>query len=106
MALEVRNLFAELTAMPGGEESLTLWDNASTQIERIVSHSHSSPAGFWYDQPGDEWVVILRGSATLEFAEGKSVNLGAGDYLTIARHVRHRIARTDEETIWLAVRLK
>ena len=76
------------------------------KIERIVSHSHSSPAEFWYDQPGDEWVIVLRGSATLAFADGKSVDLSAGDYLEIARHVRHRVARTADETIWLAVHLK
>ena len=106
MALEVKNLFAGLAGSSGGEEFLTLWENPSTKIERIVSHSHSSPAEFWYDQPGDEWVIVLRGSATLEFADGKSVDLGAGDYLEIARHVRHRVARTADETIWLAVHLK
>ena len=106
MTLEVKNLFAGLAGSSGGEEFLTLWENPSTKIERIVSHSHSSPAEFWYDQPGDEWVIVLRGSATLEFADGKSVHLGAGDYLEIARHVRHRVARTADETIWLAVHLK
>jgi cupin 2 domain-containing protein len=103
MAHEVRNLFAGLAGSAGGEEFLTLWENPSTKIERIVSHSHSSPAEFWYDQPGDEWVIVLRGSATLEFAEGTVAELRAGDYLPIARHVRHRVARTDDETIWLAV---
>ncbi len=44
----------------------------------------ASPAGFWYDQDEDEWVVVLRGTATLEFAGGEQVELKAGDYLTIA----------------------
>ena len=90
----------------GGEEFLTLFENTSVKIERIVSHAQASPAGFWYDQEEDEWVVVLRGTATLEFAGGEQVELKEGDYLTIPRHVRHRVARTSEETIWLAVHLR
>ena len=104
--MEIKNLFANLTSAQSGEEFLTLFDNANGKIERIVSHAHASPAGFWYDQEEDEWVVVLRGTATLEFASGEQVELKAGDYLTIARHVQHRVARTSEATIWLAVHLR
>jgi cupin 2 domain-containing protein len=51
-------------------------------------------------------VIVMRGSATLEFAGGEIVQMKAGDYLEIARHVRHRVARTDSETVWLAVHVK
>ena len=44
--------------------------------------------------------------ATLEFADGERVELNEGDSLTIPRHVRHRVAQTSEETIWLAVHHK
>ncbi len=27
------------------------------RVERIVSIAQSSPEGFWYDQPEDEWVL-------------------------------------------------
>ena len=86
-----------------GEEFSTLFENANVKIERIVSHSAPSPDGFWYDQEDDEWVVVLRGAAVLEFAAGEQVEMREGDYLTIPRHVKHRVVRTDEETIWLAV---
>ena len=104
--MEPKNLFANLSSAPSGEEFLTLFDNANVKIERIVSHACASPAGFWYDQEEDEWVAVLRGTATLEFASGEQVELKAGDYLTIARHVQHRVACTSEETVWLAVHLK
>ena len=104
--METKNLFANLANAQSGEEFLTLFDNAHVKIERIVSHAHASPAGFWYDQDEDEWLAVLRGAATLEFAGGEQVELQAGDYLTIGRHVRHRVARTSEETVWLAVHLK
>jgi cupin 2 domain-containing protein len=103
MTVAVKNLFANLPAGTGGEDSLTLFENRNVKITRIVSQAYSSPAGFWYDQADDEWVIVLRGQATVELASGEFVEMAEGDYLTIARHVKHRIARTSEKTIWLAV---
>jgi len=105
-AMDVKNLFAKLAHAKGGEEFLTLFENTNAKIERIVSHAHSSPAGFWYDQAEDEWVTILQGAAILEFFDGERVELHQGDYLTIARHVKHRVAHTSADTVWLAVHLK
>jgi cupin 2 domain-containing protein len=106
MTITVKNLFAGLPGRTDGENLLTLCERSMTKIDRIVSHSHSSPAGFWYDQKEDEWVIVLCGSGALEFQSGEIVELKAGDYLTIPRHVKHRVAQTSEETIWLAVHLK
>jgi cupin 2 domain-containing protein len=104
--MNVKNLFSNPNNSNGGEEFLTLFESATTRIERIVSYAQPSPAGFWYDQEEDEWVTVLRGTATLEFADGSQVELHEGDYLTIPRHVKHRVAQTSEETIWLAVYLR
>ena len=106
MAVTVKNLFANLPTGAGREEFLTLLDSRGAKIERIVSRSQSTPPGLWYDQDEEEWVVVVRGSAALEFANGELVELIAGDYLTIPRHTKHRVARTGEETIWLAVHVK
>lgn len=107
MNLAVKNIFADISqGTAGKEELLILRENSSVRIERIISHRHSSPPGFWYDQDGDEWVIVLRGSATLEFEGEEFVELNAGDYLEIPSHVKHRVARTSEETIWLAVHSK
>jgi cupin 2 domain-containing protein len=103
MVVEVKNIFADLPQRSYAESFLSLFQSGSTKIERIVSRSHSSPPDFWYDQPQDEWVIVLLGAAILEFEGGASVELKAGDYLTLPRHVRHRVARTSVETIWLAV---
>jgi cupin 2 domain-containing protein len=102
----VRNIFAKLPKRADREDFLTLFESSCAKIERIVSHSQSSPPGFWYDQNWDEWVIVMRGSATLEFAGNELVNLKAGDHLTIAKHVKHRVARTSRETVWLAVHVK
>ena len=101
-----KSIFAasENTAAP--EDFATLIETNAVRIERIVSHSHSSPPGFWYDQAEDEWVMIVQGSADLEFSNGEIVELHEGDYLFIPRHIQHRVARTSETTIWLAVHVK
>ena len=75
------------------------------RIERIISHSHASPPGFWYDQTEHEWVVVLKGSATIRFEGEDPIELKRGDYISIPAHRRHRVEWTtpDEPTIWLAV---
>jgi hypothetical protein len=60
MTIRVDNFFAGLPASSEQEQFLTLFKSESIKIERIVSHSHSSPPGFWYDQPENEWVIVLR----------------------------------------------
>jgi len=89
-----------------GEDCRELFANPSVKIERIVSRSHASPPGFWYDQDEDEWVIVLKGRAILEFERGEAVSLQEGDYLAIPKHIKHRVRETSEETLWLAVHAK
>ncbi len=99
------NLFDAGPTWRAEEEITALAEGAGTRIERIVSHGQSSPPGFWYDQDRPEWVALLQGEAALEFADGACVRLRPGDHLTIAAHVRHRVAWTSAEppAVWLAV---
>jgi cupin 2 domain-containing protein len=103
MTLSVENIFAGLPQKSGQEQFVTLFRNGSIRIERIVSHSHSSPPGFWYDQPEDEWVIVLRGNAILEIDGGEFVGMNEGDYLVIPGGVRHRVHYTGAKTVWLTV---
>lgn len=100
------NLFDDIPDHLPDELFTTLLENAQVRIERIVSHGHASPPGFWYDQDQQEWVVVLRGTARIHFeGEEALVEMKAGDFITIAAHRRHRVAWTtpDEPTVWLAV---
>jgi cupin 2 domain-containing protein len=99
------NLFADLTPDPDAEVITPLLQRPGLRIERILSHGHTSPPGFWYDQAENEWVVVLRGRGVVEFKDGRTVELGPGDSLDIPAHTRHRVAFTDpaEVTLWLAV---
>jgi len=102
----VKSIFADIPKARTGEIFLTLFANDAVKIQRIVSRAHSSPPGFWYDQAGDEWVIILRGHATLEFENGRLIRMKAGDHILIPRRAKHRVNRTGSETIWLAVHIE
>lgn len=102
----VYNLFADIPAHLPEERFDTVVDGKTFRLERIVSTGHASPAGHWYDQDRDEWVVVLRGSASLLFEEeSEARTLREGDAVLIPAHCRHRVVRTDseEKTVWLAL---
>ena len=106
MTIAAGHIFSSLEGGASDETITSLLTSANTRLERIVSHAHASPEGFWYDQDWAEWVVVLKGSAGVLF-EGESAPrvLQAGDYIDIPPHARHRVAWTDatEPTVWLAL---
>jgi len=99
------NIFDAIPANLKDELFDSLVENDRLRIERIISHGHASPETGWYDQPQNEWVMLLRGAAVLAFEDDTSVTLKPGDYLNIPAHCKHKVAWTtpDQETIWLAV---
>ncbi|HOG16590.1 MAG TPA: cupin domain-containing protein [Syntrophales bacterium] len=102
----MKNLFAEIPDNLKDEWIETILETPGFRVERIVSRGHSSPAGFWYDQDQDEWVLLLKGSAGL-CLEGREdvVVLNPGDCVHIDRHRGHRVEWTDatQDTVWLAI---
>lgn len=94
------NLYDRSTPPPSGERFEVLARLSSVLVERIVSSG--SPVPDMYDQVHDEWVVLLRGEATLEVA-GTPVELQAGDTLLLPMHTPHRMLATSEGALWLAV---
>lgn len=106
LLMEIKSdIFSEpLNPEPGSEYFETLRTGKDVRIERIISTGQSSPPGFWYDQEENEWVILLKGSAVLEFESG-NVELKPGEYINIPAGRRHRVSYTseNEETVWLAV---
>jgi cupin 2 domain-containing protein len=99
------NLFANLPTTLPEELTTVLAESKHVRIERIVSTGQASPAGFWYDQADEEWVVVLQGTATLRFDDGEVLAMNPGDHVLIPAHRRHRVEQTSnlEPTVWLAV---
>lgn len=101
----MENIFEDIVAGEDGERFDALLVRPGLRIERIVSHGHASPPGFWYDQPGDEWVIVLRGRAGLLLEGEAERTLEAGDFAFLPARRRHRVTWTapGEPTVWLAV---
>jgi cupin 2 domain-containing protein len=105
----MENLFANIPTELPTELITTLIEANGCRIERIVSHGHASPAGFWYDQDHDEWVAVLKGAARLRIeGQAELLLMNPGDFVHLPAHQRHRVEWTspDEPTIWLAVHLE
>ena len=110
MTIQPGNLFADVAdvsvANKGEETFSEILARPGLKIERIISQGQISPPGFWYDQAWNEWVIVLKGSATLQFEhEPAARSLGIGDYVFIPARKRHRVEWTDpqQQTVWLAV---
>lgn len=104
--METGNLLGQIPTQLADELFQVLAIGAGARVERIVSKGHASPPGYWYDQPENEWVMVVRGEAKLRFEkDDRVVHLAAGDYVNIEAHERHRVewTRDDIETVWLAV---
>lgn len=101
MALQVRKLFDG--AKETGEEIHPLQRGRAFRLEHIVSHGQASDPEFWYDQPKEEWVVLIRGRASLQFKDHPEISLEAGDSLLIPAHCVHRVAFASRDAHWIAL---
>ena len=98
------NLFDHLPPVTSSDEEFTtLLGEPGLIVQRIVSTGHASPPGFWYEQAGDEWVVLLQGGAELSLADGERLCLKPGDWVELPAGCRHRVEETAVGTVWLAV---
>ncbi len=99
------NLFQNIPDKLQKELFETIAESDNIKIKKIISDGHTSPPGFWYDQDQNEFVMVLKGNAILEFDDGTTQEMGEGDYQIIPAHKKHRVSYTDtnEKTIWLAV---
>ena len=98
------NLFSDLPWPAVGEVFEDLLRRGSVRIERIVSSSRPEPV--LYDQPHDEWVLLLQGEARL-WRAGEELDLRSGDSLLIPAGTPHRVLLTsaDPPCVWLAVHI-
>jgi cupin 2 domain-containing protein len=103
MIPEVRNLFTAELPDGTGEVFLKLLEGGSFRLESITSLGSASPEGYWYDQPDAEWVLLLRGHASLEFDQKEMIDLVSGDYLLIPAHCRHRVSSVSVDAVWLTL---
>ena len=100
------NLLATPCPPPGEEATQVLAAAETWRLLLIASNGYRSPSDQWMDQSDDEWVLVLRGSASVALqAPDRLVDLSPGDHLLLPAHRRHRVERTDPDpgTLWLAL---
>ncbi len=98
------NIFETIEIDKKDEQFFEIFKNEHIRVEKIVSNGQKSPDGFWYEQSESEYILLLSGSAILEF-EDFEIELKAGDCLNIDALLKHRVKYTshDEPTLWFAV---
>lgn len=103
--MNMGNIFKNIPDNLSDELFETIAESDNIKIEKIISDGHTSPPDFWYDQDRNEFVILLKGSAVLEFEDGSFVEMTEGDYQIIPAHKKHRVSYTDTsgKTIWLAI---
>ena len=97
-----KNLFNNLPSLSSGEEFTNLLNCRNVVIERIVSSS--KPDTIIYNQPQDEWVILIQGIAELKINDDV-IPLKTGDYLFIPSKTPHQVMKTSANCIWLAVHI-
>jgi cupin 2 domain-containing protein len=99
------NLFDDLPDHADTEQFIDLLTRPGVRIERIVSTGQTTPEDAPYDQPHDEWVLLLAGAARLWIDGDAEHDLRPGDHMLIPAHRVHRVTwtATDAPTVWLAI---
>ena len=92
----------EAAVPKSGERFERLFANGYADIELIVSSD--TPEATLYNQPHDEAVFLIDGSAALEM-EGEVVELKRGDFFIIPANTPHRVLKTEKGTRWLAIHI-
>lgn len=100
--MPIANLFHDSQPPAEGERFDTLLSHRNLQIERILSSSRIESVDYVQEQ--DEWVLLARGEASMTVA-GEAVELSAGDHLFLPAGTPHRVERTSEGALWLAIHL-
>lgn len=99
--------FFDIETLGHEEESFSqLFDNQVIKIERIVSRGQASSEGFYYDQEDGEWLIVLEGEAEIGYPDKTVTHLKKGDTLYLPPHKLHRVNKTSNPTLWLAVFIK
>jgi len=90
------------------EVFVELFKSNNCVIEKIISTGQSTNEGEWFEEEGDEWVILLQGTSELKFFNGEDYKMKAGDYLLIPSNSKHRVVTTslDPPCVWLAIHIK
>lgn len=101
----MKNIFKNIPDKLDNELIENLLVTKTFKIERIISRGHITPSNKWYDQETNEFVLLISGSAELEFEDNTFTKLAPGDWLVIPAHKKHRVSYTslEQDSVWLTI---
>ena len=106
MLPQVTNIFQTGADGAVGEKVTRLLNSPPLWLEQIASNGEASAEDFYYDQPEAEWVLLVRGRATLRFEGDALLDLSVGDSLLIPPRSRHRVDACSPDALWLALHFR
>jgi cupin 2 domain-containing protein len=96
------NIFENASPPAAGEIFEPLLSVRNLVVERILSSSRIEPVE--YRQTQEEWVLLLRGEATVSVA-GEIVRMKEGDFVFLPAGTPHSVLDVTDGAIWLGVHL-
>jgi cupin 2 domain-containing protein len=97
-----KNIFLNERLPADGELFETILKEKNVVIEKILSSNIIPDKEYLQDH--DEWVMVVDGEAEI-LIDNKVTTLSAGDYIFIKSKVPHKVLKTSNGTIWLAVKI-
>ncbi len=105
--MEIKNIYLQKNKNSKSEIIEDIIFTKSFRLEKISSFGYPTPNNKWYNQDKNEWVLLLKGQATLKFKKDVSrINLKEGDYIFLEKHLEHRVEYVSKDAIWLCIHYK
>jgi len=95
--IKKENFLSKIPSQIPKEIFESIASSENVKIERIISKGQATQKGKWYDQEKNEFVLVLKGNAVIEFDNNEKVSMNEGDYVIIPKHVKHRVTETSKD---------
>lgn len=105
---EKENFFEQKEVGNGKEIFSSIFSSRGLKIKRIISKGYRTPERKWLIDDTDEFVILLKGSASIRFFNGEIKKMKRGDYIHIPPGTKHKVTYTSKKPCcyWLAIHFK
>ena len=106
--IKINNFFNYPKININKEKVIPFLNGRNFVAEKIISNGFKSANNDWMSEDSDEWVMLIKGKAKLEFENGDILNLKSGDSFNIPANTKHKILYTSNKPFccWLAIHYK